>query len=132
MKIFLAGPFKEKEDEKLLESVYNLLTNNGYKVWWSPKEVEKGYDSNDIDLCSKIKKEEFEAIEDSDLLVAVMKKSTFGTSFEIQHSEDCKIPVIGYILEDHPDFSSGSFKATVKDIVKNDGELLEHVKRYKN
>ena len=55
MKIFLAGPFKEKEDEKLLEGVYNLLTNNGYKVWWSPKEVEKSYDSNDIDLCSKIK-----------------------------------------------------------------------------
>lgn len=130
MKIFLAGSFHTKEDENKLEEIYKLLKNNRYEVWWAPKRVQRGYESGNLDLLGKINKTEEYAIENSDLFVAVMKKATFGTAMEIKHAFDHGVPVIGYLLSEHPDFSSGSFRYRVREIVKNNDELLKTVRKY--
>ena len=59
-----------------------------------------------------------------------MKRGTIGTSIEIKHAFDHKIPTIAYLLTDHPDFQSGSFKYRVKEIAKSDDKLLEIIKKY--
>lgn len=130
MKIFLAGSFHTKKDENRLEKIFNLLNDNGYEIWWAPRKVKRGYGSRDSGLIKKINDTEEDAIEKSDLLVAVMKRATFGTAFEIKHAFDHWIPIIGYLLEYHLDFSSGSFNHRVKDIVRTDEELLEAIKRH--
>jgi len=130
MKIFLAGSFHTKEDEDRLEQIYKLLENRGHQVWWAPKRVKRGYESENLELLKEINETEEKAIENSDLLIAVMKKASFGTAMEIKHAFDHNIIVIGFLLSSHQDFSSGSFRSRVREIVQSDEELIKIIKKY--
>jgi nucleoside 2-deoxyribosyltransferase len=130
MKIFLAGTFKTKSDGQNLEKIFNLLVKDGYDVWWASKKVKRGYSSRDLNLLKQIVKTEEDAINDSDILVAVMKRASFGTAMEIKHAHDFGKPVIAYLLSGHPDFESGSFNYRVNNIVKNLDDLLEAIRQY--
>jgi len=130
MKIFLAGTFRTKNDRQDLEKIFNLLVKDGYDVWWAPKKVKRGYFSKDLNFLKQIMKTEEDAINDSDILVAVMERASFGTAMEIKHAYDLRKPVIAYLLSDHPDFESGSFNYRVKNIVKNLDDLLEAIRQY--
>jgi len=130
MKIFLAGPFHSKEDETRLEQTYDLLTQKGYSVWWAPKKVQRGYESDNEELLKEINETEEHEIEESDILITIMKRASFGTAMEIKHAFDHHIPVISYLLSEHPDFSSGSFKYRVREIVRTDEELLSAIEKY--
>jgi len=128
MKIFLAGSFRTKEEKDRLENLYNLLKDNGHEVWWAPKRVKRCYECEDSESLKKVNSIEEKAVEDSDLFVAVMEKASFGTAMEIKHAFDHNIPVIGFLLSNRPDFSSGSFKYRVRKIVKSEEELLKAIK----
>ena len=128
MIVFLAGSFHTPDEEKFLEDIYELLTDKGYDVWWAPKQVERCYESKDSDLLERVNKTEERAIEESDILVAVMRGASFGTAFEIKHAFDNDINIIGYIAKDSPQFNSGAFKYRVSTIVRSNEELLAKLK----
>jgi nucleoside 2-deoxyribosyltransferase len=128
MKIFLAGTFQDKEDESMLKRVFDLLTREGHSVWWAPAKVGRGYESQDGDRMERIIATEEKAIEENDLFLAIMKKATFGTAMEIKHAFEHKKTIIAYLLSDSPDFNSVAFRLRVKNIVRNDEELLDCLK----
>src|SRR5438445_7976810 len=125
--IFLGGTFRTQRDEKKLEKTYSLLSQEGYEVWWAPKQVSRGYGSKDLDLIERINLAETQSIKNSDLFVGVMRRATFGTAFEIYQAHSCGVAIIGYIVRDHPDFLSSSFRYRVRKIVRNDKELLNAI-----
>jgi nucleoside 2-deoxyribosyltransferase len=129
MKIFLAGSFQEPKNEELLRLIYEILKDKNHDVWWAPEKNKiRGYGSNDAELIKNIIKRKELAIKKCDVLVAVMKKATFGTAMEIKQAFDNKIPVIAYILSsDCADFESAAFNYRVSTRVKDATELLEEI-----
>src|SRR5437667_7795989 len=100
-RIFLGGTFRTPTDKKELEKVYNQLTKKSYSVWWAPKQVMRGYDSDNMELLEQTNRSEQTAIQKSHLFVGVMRRATFGTAFEIKEAFDWGIPIIGYLLTNH-------------------------------
>lgn len=130
IKIFLAGTFRTEEDEQVLASVFDALSNRGYNVWWAPKQVKRGYSSGDPEFLRRIIQTEEAAIGNSDILIAVMKRASFGTAMEIKHAYDLGKPVIAYLLSEHLDFTSGAFVYRITHTVRNLDDLLETIRQY--
>jgi nucleoside 2-deoxyribosyltransferase len=125
LSIFLGGSFQSEEEERRLREIYELLVNEGYNVWWAPINVGRGYESKDESRMKRIIETEEKEIERRDVSTFVMRRATFGTAMEIKHAFDHGKHIIGYILSDSPDFNSASFRYRVRDIVRNDQELLD-------
>ena len=126
--LFLGGSFQDKEDERIIGEIYNLLKNEGYSVWWAPVEVGRGYESKDENHMKRIIETEEKEIEKRVMSVFVMRRATFGTAMEIKHAFDHSKFIVGYILSGSPDFNSASFRHRVKNIVRNNRELLDCLK----
>jgi nucleoside 2-deoxyribosyltransferase len=127
--VFLAGSFQTEEGKEELRKVYNLLTDNGYNVWWAVNEVERCYGSEDKEKIQQVYETEMDEVRKRPVTIAVMKKASFGTAFEIKEASDNGNSVVGYLLDpENPDFQSGSFKKIVPTTVTSDEELLDYLK----
>lgn len=97
MKIFLAGTFRLPEDAVFISSLRAKLEAAGHSVWSAPRDLGARYGQLTGPSMTETVEVEKKALLESDILVAVLRRSTPGTLMEIMFAHDNGVPVISYL-----------------------------------
>ena len=131
-KVFLSGSFKTTEGEDFLKEIYNSLSKE-YNVWWAPINVGRAYGTHDKKFRDRVVETEKRELRKSKVIVAVMKKATFGTWGEIIDGFGHKVPNVVLVQPENSgdyseDFISAWFPYHVNYVVYNKDDLLQKVR----
>jgi hypothetical protein len=92
-KFYLAGPFFSIGERYLIEEVKHILEDAGISVISPIHDIGR---AADYDRPEDIAQQDLDAIEDSDLVFALLDHLDSGTQFELGYARKAEIPVIGY------------------------------------
>jgi hypothetical protein len=92
--IYLAGPFFDIGERFVVEEVKHILENEGINVTSPVHDVGRAADHRDPE---EVAEQDLAAIEDADLVFALLDHPDSGTYFELGYARRAGKPVIGYV-----------------------------------
>lgn len=95
-KVYLAAPFFDPGEFWFMEQVEGILSKEGAEVFAPYFEIGHVDDRDDPQAVAK---KDLEALEDSDVLLALLMKNDPGTIFEIGYARKHGIPVVAYQID---------------------------------
>jgi len=98
--IYLAGPFFDIGERYLVEEVKHLLEGEGVEIVSPVHDIGL---ATDYDNTEDVASQDLEAIEQSDLVFALLDHQDSGTHFELGYARKIGIPVVGYADDYDPD-----------------------------
>lgn len=91
--IYLAGPFFDVGERFVVEEVKHILESEGANVISPIHDFGRAADYESAD---EVAKKDLEAIDEADLVFALLDHLDSGTHFELGYARKAEIPVIGY------------------------------------
>lgn len=91
--IYLAGPFFDIGQRFVVEEVKHILENEGIDVISPVHDVGRAADHHDSETVAE---KDLAAIEEADLMFALLDHPDSGTHFEVGYARKAGKPVIGY------------------------------------
>lgn len=91
--IYLAGPFFDVGELFVVEEVKHILENEGVDVISPVHDIGR---AADYDSTEDVAKQDLAAIDEADLVFALLDHVDSGTHFEIGYARKAGTPVIGY------------------------------------
>jgi len=95
MKIYLASPFFTEEQNKRLDSITQIVKNNGYD-YFSPREFFIIDTKHDKDIRKQVFEKNLEEIKSSDIIISVTDGRDLGTLFETGYAFSLNKIIIGF------------------------------------
>lgn len=122
--IYLAGPFFDEPQLAWVERLRHILEYHGFRIFSPYHEIGIITEFNDVKALWDTFKRDIEALQKSDLVVAILDGHDTGTAFEVGYAVRMGLPVIG-IYTGNTASVNAMLRVACKRLVENPRQLLD-------